>query len=92
MLCNLCTEKKIDNQKHMFECKALIREIKSTEVMKNRIEYSDIFEDDVMKQKVVTTIFTQLVNIKQMKTNPSTLHYDNYDVLKNVDNVHSFGK
>merc|ERR1712240_171339 len=81
IICSLCTEKKLDDQRHMLKCKELSKEMNNKELIKDKIEYSDMY-GDVMKQKVITALYTQLVKIKQSKINPSTLQNNNCDVLK----------
>ena len=63
IFCTLCTEKKIDNQQHVLECKILNKHCKSEKLVKNKILYEDIFED-TNKQKNITDLFMQLLQIK----------------------------
>ena len=53
ILCKFCDKNEPDDQQHMLECIELNKHIKSQELSKNNIEYSDIFEDP-SKQKEVT--------------------------------------
>ena len=100
ILCTSCNEKKVDNQQHVLECKELLKHLKSEEVVKEKILYTDIFEDTV-KQKNITTLFAQLMVIKNNKSenkDPSTPQSLDYEVLKTSYNVqsriasYSFGK
>ena len=61
----------------MINCKELNKHIKSQELSKNRIEYSDIFKDPE-KQKEITSLFSKILKIKNDKnlnSHPSTLQY-----------------
>ena len=78
----------------MVECTELKKEIKSDNLVQQKIVYEDIFMD-TFRQKNITTLFTQLVNIKKSKiemNNPSTPQ-TNCEVLKIGDKCNlSFGK
>ena len=76
-----------------------MKEIKSDILVHQKVVYEDIYEN-VLRQKNVTTLFSQLVKIKKSKSeknSPSTLQ-SSCEVLKNGDNLqsscnnHSFGK
>ena len=89
IFCILCTEKKIDNQQHVLECKVLSNNCKSEELVKNKISYEDIFKD-TNKQKNVTALFMQLLQIKNNSSKEdyrSTLQNINCEVLKNGYNL-----
>ena len=77
ILCKFCDENEPDDQQHMLDCIELNKHIKSQELSKNKIEYSDIFEDP-SKQKEVTSLFSNLLKIKNDRNHnlhPSTPHY-----------------
>ena len=73
--CTLCTEQKPDDQKHVLQCKVLSDQLKSDEMVINKISYDDIFKGPT-NQKNITSLFSKLLEIKKKSgsTNPSTLH------------------
>ena len=74
ILCIFCSEKKPDDQKHLLECKGLIKHLKSEKLVQKKIDYSDIYED-TLKQKNVTALFSELLKVKKELTesyHPST--------------------
>ena len=89
ILCKFCDENKPDDQQHMLDCTELNKHVKSQELSKNRIEYSDIFQDPV-KQKEVTNLFSNILKVKNDKDN--NLHPSNpqYQICSAGDllNVH----
>ena len=89
IFCTLCTEKKIDNQQHVLECKMLSKHCKSEKLVKNKILYEDIFED-TNKQKNITDLFMQLLQIKNALSKEdysSTLQNNSCKALKNGYNL-----
>ena len=90
IFCKICIEKKIDNQRHVLECKVLRKNLKSEELVKNKISYEDIF-NDTEKQKNVTALFMKLLQLKNILNGeedyPSTLQSFNCEVLKNGYNL-----
>ena len=87
IFCKICTEKKIDNQPHVLECKVLSKSLKSEEL---EISYEDIFHD-TKTQKNVTVLFMKLLQLKstlnEKEDYPSTLQSLNCEVLKNGYNL-----
>merc|ERR1711872_297249 len=63
LLCNLCKSENQD-QKHLLQCSVVNRKLKSSHVTKQKIEYEDIYSDNVNKQKEVTSLFVEIFNIK----------------------------
>ena len=63
LLCNLC-ESEDQDQEHLLQCSVVIRKLKSSHVTKQKIEYEDIYSDNVNKQKEVTSLFVEIFNIK----------------------------
>ena len=56
ILCQLCFESE-DDQPHIMKCKILNQLFKSEEMFYESVEYSNIFSEDIRKQKVVTWSF-----------------------------------
>ena len=89
-MCRICSEEE-ETQIHLLKCKVLNNELKSKDILTEQIEYEDIFKDH-MKQKVVTTIFANLLTIREhmLDKNPNTTNPSNQDrLLKNSYDVHS---
>ena len=63
LLCPLCLVAN-DTQQHMLECNVLGERVKTKKVTRNKVVYKDIFDDDHMKQKDVTEIFMELLDIR----------------------------
>ena len=71
------------------ECKMLSKHCKSEKLVKNKISYEDIFKD-TNKQKNVTDLFMQLLQIKNALSKedyPSTLQNSSCKALKNGYNL-----
>ena len=82
LLCPLC-EMECDSQQHMLRCSVLSKHLLSNNVSNDQIEYEDIFRS-CRKQKEVTTLFKELIEIRKLiieesKDDPSTC----VQVLKN---------
>ena len=78
MMCILC-KTECCNQQHIMQCSVLIDKFKTDEIAKHKVMYEHIFDEDVHKQKVVTSLFKNLLEIRKQKTqdllekqNPST--------------------
>ena len=73
ILCTLC-QVECDDQQHILQCKVILDEYKSDDLAITSATYDDIFSDDVLKQKEVTTLFLKLFSIRdkliEEKTNP----------------------
>ena len=63
LLCNLC-ENENQDQKHLLQCSVVKRKLKSSHVAKQKIEYENIYSDDLNKQKEITSLFLEIFNIK----------------------------
>ena len=88
--CRICSEEE-ETQIHLLKCKVLNNEIKSKGVLTEQIEYEDIFKNHI-KQKVITTIFANLLTIREhiIDKNTNTTNPSNLDrLLKDSYNVHS---
>jgi hypothetical protein len=62
--CKFCKEEQ-DEQQHILQCKTLNSKLRSEELAPGLVKYEDIYGDH-LKQKVIVTIFTKLLDI--MKT------------------------
>ena len=93
ILCRICFEEE-ESQLHIFHCKILNQELKSKNIIKEKICYEDIY-GDVNKQKVITVFFANLLEArKQMLenkeeysnnlSNPTRLLGSSYDVQPSV--------
>ena len=77
LLCDYCTESD-DTQQHILQCKVLKSHLQSKEAVNENVEYNDLFKN-VHKQKVIVTMFTKLLDIRNVlknqekSTNPSIL-------------------
>jgi hypothetical protein len=86
----------------MLECKVFGERVNTKKVTRNKVVYEDIFDDDHMKQKEVTEIFMELLDIRdelkeesQLKElDPCTLSrvLRNSDDLPNCIDNYSSGK
>ena len=61
LLCDLCFTGNQD-QKHLLRCKAIERKLESHQLMKDRIEYENIYSTD--KQKEIPSLFIDLFKIR----------------------------
>ena len=81
--CRVCFKSE-ENQTHLLECDIINRELKSEDIINEKTEYNDIFKG-VQKQKVIVTLFSKLLEIRQtilnekQSNNPSILE----NMLKN---------
>ena len=77
LLCDYCTESDC-TQQHILQCKVLNSHLQSKEAVNENFEYNDLFKN-VHKQKVIVTMFTKLLDIRNVlknqekSTNPSIL-------------------
>ena len=55
MLCKLCKEEYCD-QKHILQCKVILKTFKTQNVTKNKVVYEDIFHHDATEQKEVSFV------------------------------------
>ena len=91
ILCPLC-EKHIDDQKQMLNCEEISKRLQLNEVVDGSVLYEDIFED-VAKQKVITSLFTKIIEIRKTLLNenlstPAVLETSN-DLQHCIDNMSS---
>ena len=63
ILCPFC-KKEDDSQQHMLECEVIKHHFKSTEISQYKIVYDDIFKD-IKKQKGITALFRELLDIRR---------------------------
>ena len=91
ILCQLCSESE-DDQPHIMKCRILNQFFKSKEMSYESVKYSDIFEEDTRKQKVIVNLYENLLKIRknllENTNNPSI----SVGMLKKSFNLHfSFG-
>ena len=67
LLCQLCGVDE-DSQPHILQCNILRSYIKSEDIMKEKVDYNDIFRE-TGKQKVIVTIFSKLLEIRRILLN-----------------------
>ena len=60
--CQYCKMEE-DDQPHMLQCNVIRKNLRSTEVMEEKYEYEDLF-NDVRKQKLITVVFTKIIEIR----------------------------
>ena len=86
LLCSICYEEE-ESQIHVFKCKVLNNELKSNYLIEENVCYEDIFSD-YKKQKVITSIFSKLLNIRKRKLEENSNNLSNpTGLLKNSYNV-----
>ena len=99
--CKFCKTDEDDSQEHLLECIELARRHKGKSMTKEKVEYQDIFKD-VIKQKQITQIYTELLEIRKKleeddqhrELDPSTVQTvlrNSFDLHNSIDN-YSFGK
>ena len=73
LLCILCKDEN-DCQPHILRCKVLQSKLETNDLVAQKANYDDIFQD-IHKQKVIVKIFEKLLAIREalMNLNPSTL-------------------
>ena len=87
VLCN----SEYEEQQHILTCKVLLQELKSGEVADGGIRYEDLFSEDVKKQKQVTALFKELLELRNNmveKTNSQEAPSNTSVMLEMRDNVH----
>ena len=65
LLCPLC-QKHTDEQKHIMHCDIITEQFTSKYASRNTCTYSDIFSEDINKQKEVAYLFVKLLEIREM--------------------------
>ena len=68
MQCTLC-QKHEDDQKHILECPNVKAILRSTEILSENILYEDIYSDNVIKQKAITVLFSNCLQIREKLRN-----------------------
>ena len=85
-------------QPHILHCEILNSYLKSEDIIKEKVKYDDIF-GETKKQKVIVTIFSEILDIRKMllsqqtTTHPSILDEmlkKHYNLQTRIVNV-SFG-
>ena len=87
---------KEDTQEHLLNCKILNEKLENFENNQENVQYEDIFADHE-KQKVVTSNFKNLLNIRRLLlennqpnlSNPSGLLKFSYDIQPCIVNYSS---
>ena len=64
LLCSLCEEEDEDQQ-HLLKFKVLSKNLRTKDVTDGGVEYSDIFSNNVKKQKVITALYRTLFNMRR---------------------------
>ena len=91
LLCNLCYIENQDQQ-HMLRCNVLQRKLKSSQIAQKKIEYEDLYSNDVYKQKGIASLFLELFKIKTVIENDcSQLAPSTTDMVLVGDDNLSFG-
>ena len=93
--CSVCEEEE-ETQEHLLNCKILNEKLKIIENSQEKVQYEDIFADH-KKQKVVTSKFEKLLNIRRLLiennqpnlSNPSGLLKFSYDIQPCIVNYSS---
>ena len=75
LVCSICSEEE-DDQPHIMQCKVLNSKLASDDVVREKIEYNDIFRNH-QKQKVIVTLYEKLLKIRKtmledQQNDPST--------------------
>ena len=87
ILCQLCSESE-DDQPHIMKCRILNQFFKSKEMSYESVKYSDIFEEDTRKQKVIVNLYENLLKIrKQLLENTNNPSISD-GMLKKSFNLH----
>ena len=88
LLCSLCNLG-YEDQPHILHCKEKLKIFETNEISQSNVKYEDLFSNNVHKQKVVTALYTQLLNIRdfllKQRENPSTGSL----VLRMSNNIHT---
>ena len=68
--CSLCDVENED-QRHLLSCKVIKQYIRSKNITISKVEYQDLFSQDVRKQKEITTLYLELFQIRTTLLNNS---------------------
>jgi hypothetical protein len=63
IMCSLCKNEDEDQQ-HILRCKVIKDALNTNEIIKENIEYEDLFSKDKSKQKTITAQFVILLKIR----------------------------
>ena len=93
LACTLC-QSHIDDQQHILHCKVIATQFASKYASRNSCTYSDIFSENVHKQKEIAHLFVKLLKIREtnldnIDANPSNspeLLKCNVDLHSCIDN------
>ena len=93
--CPLC-QSHTDDQQHIMHCNEISKQFTSKYTSRNNCTYSDIFSDDVHKQKEIAHLFVKLLKIRETclehqnsnatPSNSLKLLKGNNDLLISIDN------
>ena len=68
--CSLCDVENED-QRHLLSCRVIQQYIRSNNITISKVEYQDLFSQDVRKQKEITTLYLELFQIRTTLLNNS---------------------
>ena len=68
--CSLCDVENED-QRHLLSCRVIQQYIRSNNITISKVEYQDLFSQDVRKQKEITTLYLELFQIRTTLLNDS---------------------
>ena len=71
ILCQLCFKSE-DDQPHIMKCKVINQHFKSKEIFSESVEYSDLFKEDIRKQKVIVNLYENLLEIRKQLLEENT--------------------
>ena len=61
--CSIC-QKHEDDQKHIVECINIRAKLRSTGILRENILYEDIYSDNIQKQKAITVVYKECLEIR----------------------------
>ena len=68
--CSLC-DMKNEDQRHILSCRVIQQYIRSKNITISKVDYQDLFSQDVRKQKEITTLYLELFKIRTTLLNNS---------------------
>ena len=66
LLCKLCAAS-ICNQEHIMNCTVIQKSFKTDDISIDKVVYTDIFNEDIRKQKAVATLYKYVLEIRRAK-------------------------
>ena len=71
LFCPLC-EEHLDTLPNLLQCDLLRTQQRTDTVSRNNVSFSDIYSSDIMKQKEITELYSELLRIREelMKSTP----------------------